>query len=364
MDYKNFNLVDFILDDFFQEWVLNPTPESDKFWKSWLRQNPEKESTVHKARAIMLDLDFEAIPPHQFNKHEILQNIRAAIKTEELADELEITRENEEYSMNDESEEAVIYSLPVRRFHLRNWHKVMLTAAASLLILLGVWQVFLNVPASREATGFGETKSLVLPDGSEVVLNAKSSIRYRNWNSSDDREIELVGEAFFSVVHTENNRKFTVNSNGIAIEVLGTEFNVNNRRGQTQVVLKSGNVLLNLPGDESHTAGSSLQMKPGELVEVSEKDQKITRRVVDPEKYASWTRDVLTFDNVPLSQVFEMIQDNYGYDVTVVDEGIGNKIFEAEISSKDIDLIIRILSRSFNLEIEKQDQELIVKKAK
>ena len=364
MDYKHFNLVDFILDDFFQEWVLNPTPDADKFWQSWLLQNPEKESTVKKARAIMLDLDFEAIPPGRFNKNEILQNIRAAIKTEELTEELEITRENEEYKMNDASEEAVIYSLPARRFRFSHWHKVTATAAAVLLMLLGVWQVFLNVPASHEATGFGETKSLVLPDGSEVVLNAKSSIRYRDWQGNDNREIELVGEAFFSVVHTEDNRKFTVHSNGVAIEVLGTEFNVNNRRGMTQVVLKSGKVLLNLPQEESDVAGSPLHMKPGDLVEVSEKDQKITRRVVDPEKYASWTKDVLTFDNVPLSQVFEMIQDNYGYNVNVVDEGIGNKIFDAEISSKDIDLIIRILSRSFNLEIEKQGQELIVKKAK
>ena len=365
MDYKSFDLVDFIFDDFFQEWVLHPTPESDKFWHTWIRENPEKDEKINKARAVILSLNFQAIPPSQFKKDKILQNISAIIKTEELADELNIPRENEAYSANDELEEAVIYSLPARRSRFNIWHKAAIAAAASVLMLFGIWQIFLVNPTVYEATAFGETKNLVLPDGSEVVLNANSSISYQDWKSNDDREVDLTGEAFFSVLHTKNNQKFIVHSNGVGIEVLGTEFNVNNRRGKTQVVLKSGKVMLNLTEDEkSVEAGSSLSMEPGDLVEVSGKDKKITKRVVNPDNYASWTKDVLIFDNVPLSEVFEMIQDNYGYNVTVEDEGIAQRTFESEISSKDIDLIIKILSKSFGLDITKQGQELVVKKAK
>ncbi len=364
MNYQKFDLIDFILDEDFQEWVLNPTLESQIFWEDWISHNPDKVPIIQKARAIMLDLDFEGSTIDEFNKGKILQNIQAIINAKALTEELNISKEDEEIHADDEVGEKLIYSLPTQHSFFKIWHKVAIAASISLVAVTGIWLVIFNNQTVFYSTNFGETKNVALPDGSEVVLSANSTVSYQqNWQGDHDREIDLTGEAFFSVVHTENDQKFVVHSNGVAIEVLGTEFNVNNRRGKTQVVLQSGKVKLNLDVDQQQSSGVSVvDMEPGDLVEVSEKNKSVTKRVVNPEKYALWTQDVLVFDSVPLKEVFEMIQDIYGYNVTVKDSGIETKIFEAEISSKDIDLIIMIISQSFALDIKKQGNELIVRR--
>ncbi|MEK6481418.1 FecR domain-containing protein [Catalinimonas sp. 4WD22] len=365
MDYRNFNYLDFLLDEAFQEWVLTPTPESNEFWQNWVRNHPEKEAAILKARAIMLNLDFEGSKIDEFNKEEILHNIQAIIKAGELTEELNISKEGDELHTDDEVGEKLIYSLPSKRtYRIKPWHKIGIAASICLLLIIGIWQIEFQHQEVIYTTQFGETKDITLPDGSEVVLNANSTLSYsQDLQNHAAREVRLRGEAFFSVVHTEDDEKFIVHSDGVAVEVLGTEFNVNNRRGKTQVVLKSGKVKLNLLENQRYNQDeTSLDMEPGDLIEVSENDQKITKRIVNPEKYDLWTQDVLVFDSVPLSEVFEMIQDNYGLNVTVVDEGIENKILEAEISSRDLDLIIEILSKSFMLNIEKNGNELIVKK--
>lgn len=366
MNYQKFDLIDFMLDEAFQDWVLNPTLESQKFWENWIRNNPDKAPVIQKARAIILEVDFEGSNIDEFNKEETLQNIKAIINAEALTEELNISKEDEEFHADDEVGEKLIYSLPTQNSFIKTWHKAAIAASVSLVAMMGIWLVNFNNQEVFYSTNFGETKNVTLPDGSEVVLGANSTISFQQkWQGDHDREIDLNGEAFFSVVHTENGQKFIVHSNCVAIEVLGTEFNVNNRRGKTQVVLQSGTVKLNLDTDLKQSSGETvLKMEPGDLIEVSKNDQKVTKRVVNPEKYGLWTQDVLVFDSVPLKEVFEMIQDKYGYNVTVKDSGIENKIFEAEISSKDIDLIIKIISQSFMLDIKKQGNELIVRRGR
>ena len=355
MNYQHFEPIDFILDDSFQEWVLHPTSDADRFWQTWMWQHPAKAATIEQARAMILAIDFQGIDPQAFDKNKVLQNIQASIKTHELADELNISRDYRPSGFGRKVDEATVYPLPPRA-----WYSVGVAATVSLLALLGVWYLFLFNPTLHYAAEFGETKEVVLPDGSTVVLNANSSISYRDWSPNEDREIDLNGEAFFTVVHTAQDQKFIVRSRGVGVEVLGTAFNVNNRRGKTQVVLESGKVLLKLPEQPLPATAATFKMKPGDLVEISEDDKKVTKRVVNPEKYAAWTQDVLLFDNVSLREVFEVIQDTYGYHVTVENQGIEDKMFEAEIASGDIDLIIEILAKSFNLEITKRNNELVI----
>lgn len=79
-------------------------------------------------------------------------------------------------------------------------------------------------------TNPGMTTSVELPDGTEVVLNSSSSLRYPSRFADDKREVKLVGEAFFSVAKDE--KKFIVGTlNNSKIVVHGTEFNVEAYKG-------------------------------------------------------------------------------------------------------------------------------------
>lgn len=82
-----------------------------------------------------------------------------------------------------------------------------------------------NKPISEVVARPGSRSKLVLPDGSQVWLNAESRITYHHDFNSDKREVNLEGEAFFDVTHNEQ-RPFIVHTSGIDIKVLGTAFNV------------------------------------------------------------------------------------------------------------------------------------------
>ncbi len=92
-------------------------------------------------------------------------------------------------------------------------------------------------------TGAGETKNLLLADHSRVTLNANTSLKVsRNWFSGDRREVWLTGEAFFNIQKTPDRQRFTVHTATLTVEVLGTKFNVTDRRRKTRVVLQEGKV--------------------------------------------------------------------------------------------------------------------------
>lgn len=361
MNYKDFELIDFVLDESFQRWVLETNPQSDKFWQRWMEENPDKKEMINRAAAVLKSVDYKKSSLSETDKVNLMNDIKAKIKADELTTELEM---HVDEVPDDDVDETVIYSLPLKK--ARGLYRIPVAAAILLLLAVAGYWMFSGSERVVYETAYGETEHIKLPDGSRLVLNANSTISYlSNWDSRDEREVILDGEAFFSIEHTPDHQRFIVHSNNVEVEVLGTEFNVNNRRGKSQVVLQSGKVKLNLkPVWEQRESDleNVLVMQPGDLVEVSDKDTKITKKIVNPEYYSSWTNDILTFDKMPLSEVFELIQDNYGYNVIVLEEGIEQRLFTAEISSRDLDFIIVFLSKSFNLEITKHNNELLVRK--
>ncbi len=142
--------------------------------------------------------------------------------------------------------------------------------AAVLLLSLGtVFYFFLRrEPTQRFLTGTDETRTLVLPDASVVTLNEHSELYYAShWDHQSPREVWLTGEAYFSVKHTPSDQKFIVHSGPVAIEVLGTEFNVHNRGRHPEITLTSGSVQLTTPQKDSR---QRIMMKPGEQVVLTE----------------------------------------------------------------------------------------------
>jgi transmembrane sensor len=64
MPYTQYLLNDFVLDDFFIKWVKSPDPQTDAFWRNWLKDNPNKEALVAEARQMVL---FLSIPGKQLS---------------------------------------------------------------------------------------------------------------------------------------------------------------------------------------------------------------------------------------------------------------------------------------------------------
>ena len=233
----------------------------------------------------------------------------------------------------------------------RNWLRG--AAAVALLGLVGAlawWHAASDEETVDYATAYGETRTVVLPDGSEVMLNANSRVRYQAPTARRPRrEVWLEGEAFFKVMHLDQPTPvpFLVHTPDLQVQVLGTEFNVNTRRGRTQVVLNKGSVALQLPSDET-TA-----LQPGELAEFAAPEAQLHKATVDPERFTAWRDRRLKFDDTPLSEVALVLEENYGVRVVFDSPDLRDERVTGEISAQKIDTILKALSTLFSIAVER-----------
>jgi ferric-dicitrate binding protein FerR (iron transport regulator) len=141
------------------------------------------------------------------------------------------------------------------------------------------------------------------------------------------------------------------------VQVLGTSFNVTNRRQKTQVVLNSGKVNLCAKGPtEEHLTET---LKPGEMAELIPSAQKFTKRQVNPEVYSSWTHKKLIFQATPLADIVTLLEENYGYQVQIADRKILSRTITGEIYIDNVNTLLVALSTSFNLKFESKDQRTL-----
>jgi ferric-dicitrate binding protein FerR (iron transport regulator) len=232
--------------------------------------------------------------------------------------------------------------------------------AASILLLVSV-AVYLfsdNLFYDTYATSYGMTKNILLEDGSEVTLNANSVLKVpKNLLASESREVWLEGEGFFSIAKRPNHVRFLVHTDNLNVEVLGTKFNVSNRRGNTEVVLSEGSV--RLTSDLQKEEQSVLYMKPGDMVTLSQRDTTFKRKVVAPAKYNAWQSNKLVFEDTPLNEVAQKLEDYYGVEIVIEDKTIANRLLTGTLPNNDLGIVLKSLSASHNLNIQREENQII-----
>lgn len=304
---------DFLLDDDFVAWVKYRTPVLNQRWQAWQDAHPDQKPLLEKAREMVLV---------------------AQTSTDDLS-EAEVREMWQELQLRHQRK---------ARFRTSHWLRVAASLVGVLLLGAGlVW--WLTTPATvTYRTAYGETQDIVLPDRSRVKLNANSTLSYTdNWEESEKRMVALTGEAYFSVQHTADHRKFLVQTNSVTVEVIGTSFNVNQRRGRAQVVLDEGKVTLHRPNDER------IIMHPGDLVEVSPTNY--AKKRVDGTQYTAWKDNQLIFDGTPVREIAQLLEDNYGYRVTITDPELADKRFRGRAPAGEVENLLQQLEKVFQLTI-------------
>jgi transmembrane sensor len=233
-----------------------------------------------------------------------------------------------------------------------------IAAAVTLLLCMSVFLSKDYFLYDTYATSFGMTKNILLEDGSEITLNANSTLRVpKNLASSDVREVWLEGEGFFSIAKRPNHVRFAVHTNNLNVEVLGTKFNVNNRRGKTEIVLNEGRVKLTTSQNDQHP----IYMKPGDYVMRLQNDTTLRRQIVKPEKYNVWQSNRLTFEDTPLRVVAEKIEDYYGVTVEIPNKEIADRQLTGTLPNNDLGIVLKSLGTAHNLKIDRQDNKIILR---
>lgn len=301
------------MDAYFQDWVKNPSPEADAFWRAWMEDHPQKVAEIEEARYILKNLTF---PEHRLPEDEV-----AELWTR-------------------------IRSVPLHH-STRSSTRFLRWGIAAAVAVLGVVVYALTAPADRVTyqTAFGQTRVISLPDGSTVTLNANSMLSYTdNWDDAPVRKVDLYGEAYFSVTHRENDQPFVVKtSDGVAVEVLGTTFDVYHRTQETKVLLNSGKIRLSLPsaGDEK------IIMQPGELVEF--RSNQVSRKNVNAQNYVAWIENRLVLDHTSLREMVRMLHDNYGLNVEVSNPQLLDQTVSGSMPAAGEEELILQIAKAFRL---------------
>lgn len=225
--------------------------------------------------------------------------------------------------------------------------------------------IFLSLFSLRRAalpevlieTSFGEVRTVTLPDRSVITLNANSSIVYaQTWDDDKPREVRLHGEAYFNIVHKQNHSKFLVHtSNDVTIEVLGTQFNVNDRRNVTRVIVQSGKIKL----DRDGKLENEIFMQPGDYAEITHSGD-VIRKAVEARQYTSWKNRKLIFKDTPVSEIISILEDNYGYRSEVNDSTVLNETFTATYPADDITILLNALTKSFKISVDHAEHKISI----
>ncbi len=243
----------------------------------------------------------------------------------------------------------------------RFFHPSLRVAAAFVGVFLSAFVLYMllnNHDQVVHQTEYGQTTTVELPDHSVITLNGNTQISYADtWKEDQPRELWIEGEAYFSVQHTKNNQKFIVHANHLDIEVLGTEFNVNNRSGNTKVMLSSGKIRLNDTQDERLV--DDVIMQPGQYAELT-RDRTFELKSVNPKRYTSWKNKELVFDHTPMTEVVQMIENTYGLEVIIQHDDIKNRKLTGLLPSQDIDMLLNMLSDIFQLKVTRQDNQVFI----
>src|SRR5262249_18634375 len=156
------------------------------------------------------------------------------------------------------------------------------------------------------ATGRGQRATVQLADGSRVVLGVDSRIRYPRGFGKQGREIDLVGEAYFDVVH-DARVPFRVRTPHGVSEDVGTRFAVRAYAGESsaRVVVEEGFVAV----------GHGVTLGAGDLARVTRQAAPHVVHGAPVARLLAWTHGQLNFVNTPLREVVADLRR--WYDVTV-----------------------------------------------
>lgn len=346
-DRSKFEAEDFLIDSTFQQYCAGTNQLSVDYWKKYISQHPEQKKVIKQAE----------------NLYKMLSGNKAKLDEAVL---------NYQQSVNQNK--------PHRRLAI--WW----SAAASLLLIVGAAFYFgstdktINAISYTYATKAGQKKEITLPDGSKVLLNAKSSIKLdKNFNQSN-RTVLLEGEAFFDVKH-DKTKAFKVFTTDFHINVLGTAFNVKAYPDEatSETTLIRGLITMQTTSDMG-----IITLKPSQKVtfyknRAAENTQGTVKRKINVKRpeitinhyqvtkdnlvlETAWTQNKLEIYDQDFEQLRPILEKWYNVKIIFTDPEVRKFRFTATFSNESIAQVLEALKQVENFNYEIKENQISISK--
>ncbi|WP_437917710.1 FecR family protein [Sphingobacterium sp. LRF_L2] len=222
------------------------------------------------------------------------------------------------------------------------------------------------------STKAGQRKNIILPDGTQIQMNAESKLYYPTNFNQMKRIVKIEGEVFLDVAHNKT-KPFSVVTERMTIQVVGTKFNVRDyqEEGYTQTTLIEGRIAVDIPA-----AKQSLSLFPSQKLTVADTHsnaqeppqttfpqdavvsggpQEIIMEKTDTFVETSWVRNVLSFEKTTFSELARELERWYDVDVVFDDPMMRYWHFTATLKANDgINNVLKALSMSRKFQFKKE----------
>lgn len=238
--------------------------------------------------------------------------------------------------------------IPVHKvLKLKKVNYLRWSAAAVLLIgILVAINIWKNKDEQMAQTGEKERQHLIMPDGSEVILNQNSSFSYNKHDFSKSRKVKLTsGEAYFNVKHNPKN-PFLIQTGELKVMDLGTSFNLNIESKSVTVIVNSGKVAMEYSGSKNKIL---LDPQDKGILDLSAKV--LSKSPNEDINYRAWYDKTLRYKQSPLEVVSKDLEKIYGVKVTFQDNELRERRLTAYFKQKSVEEIMQIIGTSLNLKV-------------
>lgn len=210
------------------------------------------------------------------------------------------------------------------------------------LLLIAVSLYFIQRQTiTRITTCNKEQKHITLPDGSEVWLNSESTISYTSQFGASIREINLQGEAYFSVFK-DPGKPFIVKTEEFKVQALGTEFNITAYHADSRAIttLTKGKIQVNII---TNPIDSAYILEPGRQIIYQRSDKSVQLQTVKNNS-AAWKNKQLIFQDATLQDIFNSLQRHYDIIIYYNPADFSNDTYSVKfIEKENLNQVLNVL---------------------
>jgi ferric-dicitrate binding protein FerR (iron transport regulator) len=205
--------------------------------------------------------------------------------------------------------------------------------------------------------------SVSLPDGSNVILEPNSTIRYLSHFKASKREVYLDGEGFFEVAHNKK-QPFVVYAKQVTAKVLGTTFTVRAFRDDKEIVVavRTGRVSVDTHADDRSPTQSEVILTPNTEIIYNQDDKQLAKRIVETPLPLLPPEEIkrLRFVDAPVREVFEAIEKIYGVDLVFDPATFASCVLTTSVSDGGIYKRLDIISDAIELKYAVVEDKIVI----
>lgn len=311
--------------------------------KEWLYKFFEGTASLEEEQAIRKWLDAST------------ENGRMLLKERKLFDAM---------MMNVEETDCQLQDSPVKKEKSRSSLRTELVKIVAVVVLTLGLNAFYHILFDREGpvamqtitVPAGQRVNIMLPDGSNVWLNARTTLRYPFAFTPDARKVELDGEAYFDVTK-DRKHPFIVETSKAKIEVKGTQFNVDAYadREEFETTLMSGSVRVTSAANpldiQTLAPDSKAYLENGRLKVVP----------VDDYNPYRWKEGLICFRNETFRNIMKDFEKYYGITIHVENKQVLKYFYTGKFRQADgIDYALRVLQKDILFQYRRDDENHII----